>query len=168
MPELRHKSDWPLPLLHRRWGPLNRGAVRFREVADAVLFGGRPGGLDVGSDGSIVVRDAISAGRGISNGQRGAIRPGHFYKGFDKGADKVYRNLTSLGINIVSVARYDAPGGGGGGGGSKGGKAGGNSSIAVAATAATPKQPLTIYWTDASLWFLAMDAQVREKYRVLC
>jgi hypothetical protein len=158
VPSFNHKADWPLPLTHRRWGPLNRGAVRFREVADAVVFGPRPAGVEAAPDGALVVKDPISAGRAISNGARGGLRRGHFYKGFDRKADRIYTNLTALGLNIVSVSQYNPP---------APPKAPARPSGKPNATQPSPSNipsgprlPTTVYWTDASLWFVAMDAQV--------
>ena len=120
-------AQWPLPLLHRRWGPLNRGSTRFREVTDTDLFGPRPPGmLADGKHGGIAVTDPRAAAAAFATGAAlSAVPPGTFYPGFKAEGDDMLRRLKAAGVGVESVTR----------------------------TAAFA----SIYWADGPLWFAAMD-----------
>ena len=128
--EMHPASDWALPLNHRRWGPLNRGAVRMREVQDTVIFGTRPRGLEVEADGAVLVRDPNAVAKDLDAGASTSLvgSPGHFFKGFNKDKDIVYKNLTANGVNVVSVTKGSNP-------------------------------ALTVYWMNGAMWVMAFDAQ---------
>ena len=103
---VNHPSvDWPLPLTHRRWGPLNRGGVRFREITDTAIFGARPAGVEVMPDGAVVMDGAAAMRSSAASGTIGGFSPGTFYKGYKRGDDHVMANLSRAGFTIESVTR---------------------------------------------------------------
>ena len=122
-------AEWPLPLTHRRWGPANRGAIKFREVRDDYILGPRPPGVTVDSyGGGIFVDDVAAARSAFDSGaaRRGAPGNGAMPGGYKASADPKHVALTALGLRIGAVTRT---------------------------------KNFTTYWLDGGLYLTAMDAQ---------
>ena len=122
-------AQWPLPLHHRRWGPVNRGSIKFREISDEFIFGPRPPGVVVDPlHGGIFVTDPVAASASLRSkvSVSSRVPPGTYFDGFDRGTDGTLKRLQTSGVRIQSVTRTSN---------------------------------LTVYWADGPLWFSAMDGE---------
>ena len=103
IPLRRPNLDWALPLHHRRWGPFNRGAVKFREVAETALYGPRPTGISVLPDGAFLLNDRKTALAEWKHMRAQPAPPKYPAAHFNPGGDVALKKLKELGLGIASV-----------------------------------------------------------------